>query len=159
MTLWGRRTTPWVDCVLAAFPDAPDACSNLIFTIPGDWIDVVHQCFQVASNDNVTITNLLNADNLHMIRQMNGSAMAGAGNAMLGAQLMVRPLVPPALGFSVRLEASCFQSLAGSVDKLTQLSSWHSHQLGWWGRVCTYWVFASVWLCQVISTSPIASCS
>lgn len=45
---------------------------------------------KVASNDNVTITNLLNTDNLRMIRQMNGSATAGAGNAALGAQLTVR---------------------------------------------------------------------
>ncbi|CAL8471759.1 g11301 [Coccomyxa elongata] len=42
---------------------------------------------KVASNDNVTITNLLNTDNLYMIRQMNGTATAGAGNAALGAQL------------------------------------------------------------------------
>ena len=45
---------------------------------------------KVASNDNVTITNLLNVDNLRMIRQMNGTATAGAGNAALGAQLTVR---------------------------------------------------------------------
>lgn len=47
---------------------------------------------KVASNDNVTITNLLNTDNLHMIQQMNGTATAGAGNAALGAQLLVRSM-------------------------------------------------------------------
>ena len=72
---------------------------------------------QVASNDNVTITNLLNMDNLRMIRQMNGSATAGAGNAMLGTQLMVRahPLgvLHPFLGLRQvplpRPQASCTQ--------------------------------------------------
>lgn len=59
---------------------------------------------KVASNDNVTITNLLNTDNLYMIRQMNGTATAGAGNAALGAQLTVRPI-----------SSSCFSALVFPV--------------------------------------------
>jgi hypothetical protein len=43
---------------------------------------------KIASNDNVTVTNILDTETLHMIRQLNNTANATA-NSVLSAQLMV----------------------------------------------------------------------